>query len=170
VEFFNTSTAANGGFTANGGSVDGGIGGTVFFHDASTAASANVVANGSGIGGAIGGNIVFFGNSTAAGSTLTVTGGTNGGTGGSLFFFGSSTGGTARVIVNGDGDLNIDLHAAPGVTIGSLEGNGNVFLGGNNLTVGSNNMSTLFSGVIQELGPSDQGPAGGSVCRPARCA
>jgi autotransporter-associated beta strand protein len=38
------------------------------------------------------------------------------------------------------------------VTTGSIEGEGDVFLGANNLTVGSNNLSTTFSGVIQDGG------------------
>jgi len=41
--------------------------------------------------------------------------------------------------------LDISLHNLPGVTISSLEGNGDLFLGANNLTVGSNNLSTNFS-------------------------
>jgi outer membrane autotransporter protein len=45
------------------------------------------------------------------------------------------------------------------VTVGSIEGDGNVFLGPNNLTVGSNNLSTLFSGVIQD------GGTGGSLTK-----
>jgi autotransporter-associated beta strand protein len=49
------------------------------------------------------------------------------------------------------------------VTIGSLEGTGNVFLSNRNLTVGSNNMSTSFSGVIQDLG--DGGFTGGSLSK-----
>jgi autotransporter-associated beta strand protein len=44
------------------------------------------------------------------------------------------------------------------VAIGSLEGSGNVSLGANNLTVGSNNNSTTFSGVMS-------GPAGGSLTK-----
>lgn len=47
----------------------------------------------------------------------------------------------------------ISSHNAPGVTIGSIEGSGClVFLGANILTVGSNNISTTFSGVIQDSG------------------
>ena len=38
------------------------------------------------------------------------------------------------------------------MTIGSIEGEGDVFLGANNLTVGSNDLSTSFSGVIQDGG------------------
>jgi autotransporter-associated beta strand repeat len=37
------------------------------------------------------------------------------------------------------------------VTIGSLAGDGNVVLGGNNLTIGSNSLSTTFSGVVQDF-------------------
>ena len=37
--------------------------------------------------------------------------------------------------------------------MGSIEGDGNVLLGANKLTVGSNNLSTTFSGVIQDAPP-----------------
>ena len=40
----------------------------------------------------------------------------------------------------------------PGVTIGSIEGSGNVYLGANRLTVGTNNINTSFSGVISGTG------------------
>ena len=40
----------------------------------------------------------------------------------------------------------------PGVTVGSIEGFGNVFLGANRLTVGANNINTAFSGVISGSG------------------
>jgi autotransporter-associated beta strand protein len=38
------------------------------------------------------------------------------------------------------------------VTIGSLEGDGTVFLGARELFIGSNNLSTTFGGVIQDRG------------------
>ncbi len=57
-----------------------------------------------------------------------------------------------------DGHLNIVSHYAPGVTIGSIEGSGTVFLGANNLTVGSNNLNTKFSGVIS-------GDSGGALTK-----
>ena len=38
------------------------------------------------------------------------------------------------------------------MTIGSIESDGDVFLGANNLTVGSNNLSTTFSGGIADNG------------------
>jgi len=50
--------------------------------------------------------------------------------------------------------LDISAHNAPGVTIGSIEGDGSAIagLGANNLTVGSNNLSTTFAGVILDGG------------------
>ena len=50
-----------------------------------------------------------------------------------------------------NGYLDISGHQS-GVTIGSIEGSGNVFLGANNLTVGTNNINTSFSGVISGSG------------------
>ena len=46
-----------------------------------------------------------------------------------------------------NGYLDISGHQS-GLTIGSIEGSGNVFLGANNLTVGTRNISTSFSGMI----------------------
>src|SRR5207245_8364994 len=54
--------------------------------------------------------------------------------------------------VLGSGELDISTHAAPGITIGSLSGSGSVLLGARLLTIGSNNQSTAFSGVIQDSG------------------
>ena len=75
----------------------------------------------------------------------------------------ASTGGTSRVEVFGNGNLDISSHNAPGVAVGSIEGSGNAFLGGNNLSVGTNNLSTTFSGVIQDGGRS--GGVGGSLTK-----
>ena len=71
--------------------------------------------------------------------------------GGGIVFNGASTGGTARVKVFDNGYLDISDHQS-GVTIGSIEGSGNIFLGANRLTVGTNNINTSFSGVISESG------------------
>jgi hypothetical protein len=54
----------------------------------------------------------------------------------------------ARVEVFGNGSLHINNDQGS-VIIGSIEGTGNVVLGNASLTVGSNNLSTIFSGVIQ---------------------
>jgi hypothetical protein len=93
--------------------------------------------------------VAFFGASTAGSATLIANNSTTAGAGGSIYFLEDSLGGTAAVKVYGNGFLEIGLHNA-GVTIGSLEGTGQVFLGANNLTVGSNHATTTFSGTVQD--------------------
>jgi autotransporter-associated beta strand protein len=162
IDFFDLSTAGNATVIANGGS-NGGSVSFVHFLDSSTAGDATLIANGGSNGGSGGGLVLFFNSSTAGNATLIANGGSNGGNGGFFQFFNSSTGGTARVEVFGNGGLDISGHDAPGVTIGSIEGDGDVFLGANNLIVGSNNLSTLFSGVVQDGGPS--GGTGGLLTK-----
>ena len=130
--------------------------GSISFFDTSTAGNATLIANGGAdlplptrIGSAV---ISFSGNSTAGNATLIANDGLGSGPGGTILFGDQSTGGTARVEVFGNGKLDISSHVTPTVTVGSIEGNGAVFLGANNLTVGSNNLSTLFSGQISDDG------------------
>ena len=79
----------------------------------------------------------------------------NGGGGGEILFHDDSTAAPARVEVFGNGSVSdISGHNATGVTIGSLGGNGLAFLGANNLAVGTNHRSTIFSGTIQDGGAS----------------
>jgi autotransporter-associated beta strand protein len=122
-----------------------------------TTADQAVITNEGGDGAATAGGSVVFGDlnngiPTAGAATLIANGGTNGGEGGSILLNDGSLGATARIEVFGNGTLDISGHDTPGVTIGSLEGDGLVSLGANNLTLGSNNLSTTFSGVIQEEG------------------
>jgi len=168
TQFWGGSTAGNATFTNNGGTVSTAGGGETDLGETSTAGSATFTNNGGAASGAYGGVTVI--GSTAGSATLIATAGLNGGTGGSILFGGLSTGGTARVEVfgNGTGDstngnLDISGHNAGSVGIGSLEGSGNVFLGANNLTVGSNNRSTTFSGVMQDGGY--YGGTGGSLTK-----
>jgi autotransporter-associated beta strand protein len=65
--------------------------------------------------------------------------------------------------LNGTGLLDISGLATGGTTAGSIEGAGNVFLGSKNLAVGGNNLSTTFSGVIQNGG--NAGGTGGSLTK-----
>jgi len=162
------STAGNSTITNNAGTfsgVGGSTGGLTDFANASTAGSATITNNGGTASGEGGGETLFENTSTASGATLIANGGTGGGGGGFIVFNNDSTGGTARVEVFGNGYLDIHLHNAPGVTIGSLEGSGNAFLGNRNLTVGSLNTSTTFSGVIQDGAPGGGGLTGGSLTK-----
>jgi autotransporter-associated beta strand protein len=140
-------------------------GGTVAFYDNTTASDGIFQNDGGAYPGAFGGgNTRFDGNSSAGNATLIAKASTTGGNGGAIVFYSSSTGGTARVELSGNADLDISPHAAPGVTIGSLNGVGDVFLGANNLTLGSNNLSTTFAGVIRDGGGLTAG-TGGSLTK-----
>jgi autotransporter-associated beta strand protein len=171
--FLDSSSAGNATINNNGGTNFSAAGGqTAFF--GGTADNAIIVNNG-GVGpDARGGATQFFFTSTAGNATLIANAGSPGrfippgifipgGLGGTIQFNGASTGGTARVEVFGDGSLDISHHNSPGVTVGSIEGNGSVFLGANNLTVGSNNLTTTYSGSAQDGG--DNGGTGGSLTK-----
>ena len=77
-------------------------------------------------------------------------------------FTDSASGGTARFILN-NGTFDMSGLTSGGMTAGSIEGSGSVFLGGNALTVGGNNLSTTFSGAIQNGGTF--GGIGGSLVK-----
>ena len=141
TNFFDNSSAGSAGFSSF-------LGGGIAFFDNSTAGNATI-----NLLSFEGEAIVRFADSSNAGSaTITLRFGTDIA---AVSFEDSSQGGTARIRFDGfPGDraiLDISAHDAAGVTIGSIEGEGgDVFLGANNLTVGSNNLSTTFPGVIQD--------------------
>ena len=165
TRFLDTSTAGNGTFSVDGGAVSGAHGGQLIFYGATTAASSTITVNGGTASDTDGGELLFFQSSSAGNATIIANGGVNGGSGGSIIFEEISgkvpDGGTARIELFGNGRLYILLFGSPGITVGSIEGDGNVFLGSNRLTVGSNNLSTKFSGVMQDDGTS--GGIGGSL-------
>ena len=163
TRFYSSTTANTATFTNNPGTVSGATGGATYFFDTASASSATSTNNGATVNGAFGGTTEFWDSAKAASATLIANSGTGGGAGGAIIFWDDSTGGTATVKVFGNGNLDISPHNAPGVTIGSLEGNGKAFLGRNNLTVGSNNRSTTFSGLIQDGGRS--GGTGGALTK-----
>lgn len=63
-------------------------------------------------------------------------------------FLEDSVGGSPRIEIFRNGSLDIVSHNAPGITVGSIEADGQVLLGSNGFTTGSNNLSTTFSGAI----------------------
>ena len=145
--FNDTSTAANASID-NFGSGPASTAGSALtiFNDASTAGHATITNQ----AGDFAGETIFTGSSTADSATLIANEGSYYATC-AIFFDGGSTGGTARVKVFGNGYLDISGHQS-GLTIGSIEGSGNVNLGANRLTVGTNNINTSFSGVISGSG------------------
>jgi hypothetical protein len=153
--FNNTSTAANASINNTGsGDVSTAQSALTTFNDSSTAGHATITnqgGHGSGLA-LFGGATIFEGSSTAGAAILVANGGMNGAAGGSISFRGASTGGTARVKVFDNGALDLGSHPSSPVTIGSIEGSGNVGLGSNRLTVGANNINTSFSGTIYGYG------------------
>lgn len=163
VSFLDSATAAQGHFTVNGAAAQGDLLGWIDLLDSATGGTGTFVVNGGSAEGAAGAAMNFYNTSNADNATITVNGGTNGGEGASVIFNNGSRGGTAGFILSGNGTLDISNHHSNLVTIGSLAGDGVVFLGSNALTIGSNNQSTSFSGVIQD-GGINQG-TGGSLTK-----
>ena len=152
IRFLTNSSAENGSFTINGGEVTSGAGAIALLSTTSTAGNGTFNLAGGALSGATGGLLRFRDSATAANATLTAYGGSNGGKGARIFFENDSLGENAAVKVFGDAKLDISLHNAPSVSLGSIEGDGNVFLGSSTLIVGGNNSNATFLGVIQDGG------------------
>ena len=140
------------------------------FADTSTADNATILNK-------LGGVVVFKNNSTAGNATITNDGG-------ATTFVDNSCVGTAtitainggfisyaqsgpcptpgpkpKVIVGQGSKIDISGLLLPGITFGSIEGLGTIILGSKALTVGTNDLSTEFAGVIAD------GGAGGSLVK-----
>jgi len=155
VTFTDGSTAADSTIINDGGLFSGGQGGNTTFlgsgNGSATAGNATITAEGGRVSGALGGTISFGTGAHAGNATLIANSGVAGADGGVIVFFGVATGDRARVELFDTGSLLLSP-LTTGVTIGSLEGNGVVFLDSKSLTIGSSDLSTTFSGVIQDSG------------------
>ena len=90
-----------------------------------------------------------------ASATLIAYGGAGDpGSGGNILFLTESGGSLARVEVFGNGNIDFSRRAVADNTIGSLEGDGFVYLGDGTLAIGGNNISTTFGGTITEQAES----------------
>jgi autotransporter-associated beta strand protein len=165
--FSDSSSAGSATINNYGATVFGGGGGFVLFQDISSADNATInVYGASGVTatGVDSTALLFLDSSSAGKATLIAYGGSGESPGGLITFVDNSSGGTARIEVFGNGGLNI---GGPEVTIGSLEGTGNVLISAfsspSTLTVGSNNLSTVFSGVIRDF--ADFGLPAGSLTK-----
>uniref|UniRef100_A0A973VYW7 Autotransporter domain-containing protein n=2 Tax=Bradyrhizobium septentrionale TaxID=1404411 RepID=A0A973VYW7_9BRAD len=136
--FHDTSTAGNATITNNGGS-------GMRFRDSSTAGNATIINNF---------DLAFVNSSTAGNATITTN------SGGTTSIQDTASGGTARFILNGTGALDISGLTTGGTTAGSIEGGGNILLDANTLTVGGNDLSTTFSGVITPVSGVFSGTGG----------
>ncbi len=163
---FTMAKAGGATFHNLGASVSGGLGGrTDFWYAGASAEQSTIINDGGAAPGAGGGATQFVLNTPSADrATLIANGGSNGGGGGSFTFWNQSKGGTARVELFGNGFLDISPRDQGTLTIGSLEGDGIVYLGRNTLSVGGNTMSTTFAGLIKPGDPSG-GPGTGSLIK-----
>jgi autotransporter-associated beta strand protein len=150
-------TSGHGSFVANGGSAGAAFGGQIIWVDRNPV-NAVYTANGGRDVSAPGGILNFIGV-TDVGGKITANGGSNGGAGGAIRFNSSSADSPAassapaaqvRVFSNGSFDQSEWFFGSH--ILGSIEGDGQIFLGSYPLTVGSNNLNTTFSGVIQDGG------------------
>ena len=156
ISLTGSATAGSGTIlTCNGGPAGGGRG-QIYFNDTTNAGDATVVSNG--------GYIFFYDDSSAADGTIIANASDNG-----FVTMGSASAGNATLIANG-GFIEIDgngpntarfelydtgtLYIGYGgqdAMVGSIEGDGQIIIGvDQSLTVGRNNLSTVFSGVIQD--------------------
>ena len=132
LSFDDSATAGSATITVSGGAF------MCFCNDA-TAGTANITVTGTG-------SILQFENNTAAGNA-TITAGT----GGTVQFLVDGITSSARYIGAGG---TLDVSSLGTIGLGSIEGSGTVDLGAAALTVGNNNLSTVYTGVISGTGGS----------------
>jgi autotransporter-associated beta strand protein len=153
ISFAVGATAAEATLIANPTTVNEGTGGSLEFSSGATAADSNITVNGAAVTGDMAEGVLTFQggpSTTAANATIVATGGFNGGSGGLVQFLPNSLGGTCRIELLGNSQLDMAADRDFDLTIGSLEGEGTVTLGGHALIIGSNNLSTIFSGLIED--------------------
>ena len=151
VVFRSFATAGSGTFTAPGGTVSGGFAEQILFFDRTNAADGTFYINGSEFADPNTAGVIAFEKISSAGNaTITLGAGVNGGSGGHMILFDGATGGTARVIFEGNGYLDASPDTRLVLTLGSIEGAGRVTLGAVNLSLGTNNLSTTFTGLIED--------------------
>ena len=148
-----TATIYNNGATSVGGAAG-------YLRFASTGADACTVICGGGAVFGAKGSLVEFKKASAGSSTFIINGGPGNGAGATVRFTERCQGDTVRVEVFDNGNFDISPRGTLSLGIGSLEGTGLVYLGSNHLDIGSNNLSTAFSGEI-----SDRGGVGGSLSK-----
>jgi len=148
VIFSDNSTAADATFVMEKGQVT--FLAFHFNHTKPTAANGLFIINGGDAPGDSGGAVLFAGG-TGGNATLIANSGTNGGSGGTVVFD-QADASEARVELFGNGTLLLSDSGRTRTTVGSLEGDGLVELNNDILNVGSNDLSTTFSGVIQGSG------------------
>ncbi len=154
---FNKATAGAATFNNSGGESFGADGASIAFTQAD-AGSSTIVLEGGKVFGAHGARL-SFNKSSANSATLIAKGGVGPGSGATILFT-KSSGNTARVEVFGNGNIDFSRLFVATNTVGSIAGNGLVYLGRGNLAIGGNNLNTTFAGTITEHGGVQDGEPG----------
>ncbi len=152
IFFSQSSNAGSAIITNNGATVAAGSGGAIFFRDSSSGATSQITNNGGTVSGAGGGTLCFTDQAFANKAILIANGGTSGGGGGQIVFSEGTTARNSVIKVYGNGSLDVSGRGQGGLQIGSLEGDGSVFLGRQIFGVGLNNLDTVFAGVLMDGG------------------
>lgn len=139
-------------FIANGATSAGPQGGQVYTYGG--AGSASFTAKGGEGSGAQGGLLEIHNIANSNQTVVTAEGGSNGGLGGMIVIEGLPTSlDQVQFQMLGNATMELtDLFMTHTITIGSLSGDGTVSLSRYILNIGSNNLDTTFSGVIQDKG------------------
>jgi autotransporter-associated beta strand protein len=145
------ASAADSIITNEPGTVAGANGGFTSFESGGTAGNAVITTEGAPVPDAFGGVTLLADGADGGTASLIATGGTNGGRGGRIFL--GDISGSVQVEVNGNGILDVGRKPSHPSSVGSLTGDGLVKLSSHDsLEIGSNNLSTAFSGTIQNAG------------------
>ncbi|MDB6173122.1 MAG: Outer rane autotransporter barrel domain protein [Chthoniobacteraceae bacterium] len=151
--------------------------GFVGFHNQSSAGNAHLQvdglaqfigeASGGAMTAAVTGEMTFFNDSSAAKATLVIASGGRLGfvdrssaseaaivNSGVIFFMGAASGGTAELTGTPGSRLDIRSLETAGITLGALNGSGEVDLGDKTLSVGAGGADSVFSGRITGVGGS----------------
>jgi autotransporter-associated beta strand protein len=145
-----TGTCDGCSFISNGATTAGPQGGQVYAYGGS--GYATFTANGGSGSGSQGGLIDIFNFANSSQTVVTAKGGANGGLGGLIRIEGFAGVDQAQFRLLGNGTLDLSGLLMGSATIGSLSGRGIVILSTFTLNIGSNNLNTSFSGVIQNSG------------------
>ncbi|MGB8474382.1 MAG: autotransporter-associated beta strand repeat-containing protein [Candidatus Acidiferrum sp.] len=138
-------------FLANGATIAGAQGGQVYSYGGT--GYATFTASGGQGSGTQGGLLEIHNIADSSETVVVAQGGTNGGLGGMITINSRPTTlDQVQFQVLGNATMDLTGLSQPSAVIGSLSGQGTVSLSRRLLDVGSNNMSTSFSGIIQNSG------------------
>ena len=137
-------------FTANGATIANAQGGQIYVYGAD--GYATFTGKGGRGNGAEGGLIDLFNLPNSSQTVVIAEAGRNGGFGGSIMVEEDAVLDQGQFQLRGNGTLDLINASTQSVSIGSLAGKGIVSLAGHTLSIGNNNLSTSFSGLIQESG------------------